>query len=150
MVPYKTFPAAAATLIGADTTKLAEATPFVMVSLVIGAFSPGPTLDITTLTLASFTGSTPLHAGSAATQVYRDPLTGNQVMQVREPAGGWHWQASVAPSPAQTVYGYILTNAAGDTLIASETLADPVTIVAVGDGVDIPQIKIALVPNAFV
>jgi hypothetical protein len=35
--------------------------------------------------------TTALLQTAAATEVFMDPASGNQVIQVSEPAGGWHW-----------------------------------------------------------
>lgn len=150
MIPSRTWLNAVAALIGADTNYLAQPTTFVLVTLLKAAFTPGPDLDIATLVPADFTGSAAKHAASAATQVFRDNLTGNQILQVNEPAGGWHWQASVAPAPAQVIYGYMLTTSDGATLIASERFETNVNINAVGDGVDIGEVRIILPPDSFI
>lgn len=128
-------------LMGADTTYLAEATPFVAVALVKMPFSPGPYLTFDDLTFADFDGSDPLHAVSAATQVFTDPANGEQIMQVQEHAGGWHWVVTGDTNLNQVIYGYALLNADGDALIAADLFDLPITLNAIGQGVDVPQVR---------
>lgn len=129
------------TLMGADTAWLADATPFVEVHLAQNAFTPGPTLALGDLTEATFTGATALHAASAATQVFKDPANGNQIMQVREPAGGWHWVTTDAVNLPQTIYGYYLTTGDGDPLIAAALFDTPIVLSATGQAIDIGQVR---------
>ncbi len=129
---------------GADVTWLAEPTTFVAVHLAKNNFTPSPTLAITDLEEADFNSYAALHAASAATQVFNDPGSGNQIVQVREPAGGWHWQTGSSASLPQTIYGFYLTSSDGDTLIGSERFPTPFVLTDTGDGVDIAEVRFAI------
>lgn len=143
MTPVKAFVDAIAEAIGADVAFLAEATPFVRVSLVAAAFTPTPNLLMGDLTLATRTGLEPLHAASAATQVGTDSATGEKIIQCRAPAGDWHWETTDDTEDAETIYGYALSDAAGANLIATALLDTPVLFHALTDGeqLDIDQVR---------
>lgn len=133
-------------LIGADTGGLAEATPFVAVRLAKTAFTEDVALVIGDMDEADFDGYAELHAASAATQVFLDPVTGLWTLQVREPAGGWHWVTSGVTNLPQTIYGFYLTDAAGTLLLGVHRFAseDEVLLQIVGQGVDVPNARFAL------
>lgn len=133
-----------ANALGADTTSLAAPTTFVALHLAQEPFVPSPQLVVGDLTEATFTGSGALHAASAATQVFTDPTAGNVILQINEPAGGWHWVTGDAVALPQTIYGFYLTNAAGSTLWASELLDEPVELSGAGQAIDIPQARLNL------
>ena len=127
----------AADLLATDTTTLAEATPFLFVKLVINPFTPGPTLTIGALTFATFTGSAGKHANSATNVVGIDPATGNYIITIPDPVGGWNWVCTVAPAAPETVYGWAVLDAAGAVLWKAELLDAPVEISQVGHQVNI-------------
>jgi len=131
-------------LLGADTVSLAEPTTFVKVHLAKEAFTPSLALDVADLTEADFTGYAAKAASDAATQVFFDPETSEQIMQVKEPAGGWHWVTGGGFVGPQTIYGYYLTDTAGTTLWASELLETPVVLNTAGQGVDVDQVRVTL------
>lgn len=134
-------------LLAADTAGLANATAN-KVSLVVSSFVPSQTLDLDALTLASFTGSTALAAGTGTQQVFLDPVTNQWQIQIKEPAGGWNWICSVTPDPVQTVYGWVLTNGAIDTLLASGVLTSPIPISVAGQGLSLPYLRFGFLANS--
>jgi len=131
-------------LLGADTVSLAEPTTFVKVHLAMEPFTPSLGLSVGDLVEATFTGYAEKSASDAATQVFKDPNSGEQVMQVKEPAGGWHWQTGGGFVGPQTIYGYYLTDMAGTILWASELLPEPVVLITAGQGVDVDQVRVKL------
>ncbi len=149
MVPSRGFLASIATVVGAAAGYLAELTPFVLVTLIKASFTPGLDLDPATVTPADFTGSAAKHAASASTQVYLDSTTGEYIMQVNEPAGGWHWQATNTTNLPQVIYGYMVTSADGSTLIGSELFDEPKSVGLVGHGVDIGRVRFRLANGAI-
>jgi len=149
VIPVKDFITAAGVAIGADTSWLAQPTTFVAVALIKLPFTPSPARVLGDLTLADFTGSTPLHAASAATQVTSDPFSGSVVLQVREPAGGWHWVTGDAVNLPQTIYGYALLSSDLATLIATAALNTPIPLTGAGQGIDIGQVRVVLAQGGF-
>lgn len=135
-----------APLLGADTGVLAEATPFVQVFLIKEAFTEDVALVMGDLVEADFDGYAALHAASAATQVFIDPVTGKWTLQVREPAGGWHWATSGLTNLPQTIYGFGLADAAGTVLWGVHRFAsdEEVLLQIVGQGVDVANARFAL------
>lgn len=141
--------AAVAAWLAAEGSPVAPAADALHVHLIKGAFAPGLGTSFGTLTPAAFTGSAAKSAGISDQTSYVDPLTGNRVVQLLEPAGGWHWQATVAPSPAEVIYGYCVTDNANAVTYGSELFPSPVTIGAIGDGLNIPEIQLILPPGFF-
>ena len=133
------------TTLAADPTTLAPAGAGNKVSLVKAPFTPNENHVVADFTLADFTGSAALVAGNGAQPVGNDPLTAQQEIDIKEPAGGWRWQCTVAPTPAQTIYGYILTDNAGAVLLGMGLLDVPITVTAIGDFVEIGSIKLIFV-----
>jgi len=140
----------AAALLGADTTTLAEATPFVAVSLIKEPFTPSRTLTWADVVEADFDGYAELHAASAATQVFTDPATSDNVMQARDPAGGWHWVTTGLTNLPQTIYGYVLTDSAQTDVYASALFDVPVVLNAVGQAVDVGQVNVRIPVGSLV
>lgn len=78
-------------------------------------------------------------AATAAAAVFTDPLTGNLIIRIPDPAGGWAF-ASTGTPPAnvpQTIYGAYVTDAAGAILLGAVKFADPITITAAGQIIDV-------------
>lgn len=134
------------TLIAGDTANLAAAAAK-HVHLITSPFTPGPLTDFTGLTEATFTGSTALNAASGAQQSFRDAASGQLVVQLIEPVGGWHWKCTVAPGSPEVIVGYCVTDV-GDTITyGSALLTTPVTIANVLDSVDLAQVRFTVVPS---
>lgn len=136
-------------LLAADTDTLAQAADALKVKLVVSNFTPSKTLDIDSVTLATFTGSTPKTVALDEQQVGYDPVSQRRFIQLIPPVGGWYWEASADIDPPQRVYGYIVTNNAGDELIGSDLLEESVLISAAEDSVEIPNIRLYLPADAF-
>jgi hypothetical protein len=133
-----------ATLLAADTTTLNQAANALKVHLIVAPFVPGPQLDVTTLTEATFAGYAAVNVTLGAQTVYNDPVSGRRIIELVAPAGGWQFTATGAVSPAQTVYGYVLTDK--NTLITygGGLLPTPVVIQNTGDGVNLGAIGFSL------
>lgn len=148
MMPSKALEAAIAAAIAADTATLAEATPFVSVLLIKAAFTPSPELVIGDLSEANFDGYATLHAASAATQVFTDPETGERIIQVREPAGGWHWETTGTTGLPQSIHGFALAKADKSVLYGTEAFDEPIVLNGTDQGVDVDQVRFRL-PSGF-
>lgn len=136
-------------LLAADTATLSQAVNANSVSLVISDFTPSPTLTIGSLTLATFTGSTPLLIELNDQQVGFDPDLMMWFIELVPPVGGWYWECTVAPAAPETVFGGIVRNAAGAVLYASFLKDTPTIIQDVGDSVAFDQLRLYLSPDAF-
>lgn len=139
----------AAVLLAQDTTTLAPAALNVKVHLANAPFTPSNTLVIGSFTEANFSGYAALLAGTGNQQEFVDPASANRIIQLNEPAGGWHWQSTGVANLPQTIYGYYITDNASAVVYGSALLPAAVTITASGQGVDIPQVRFALIPTAL-
>jgi len=126
----------------ADTAYLAAATAMHL-HLAQNAFTPGLELVLGDLTEATFTGSAALNAGTGAQPVGFDVATGFEIILVKEPAGGWTWTCTVAPTPEETIYGWYLTDTADAVLLGSGLLDNPLTINTVGQTLHVPRVTLS-------
>lgn len=131
-------------LLAADPATLAPVANGVKVHLIAAAFVPADNTDFTTLTEATFTGSAAKTAGVGTQQSFFDAATNSNVIQLLEPAGGWHWQATVAPATPETIYGWCVTDNASADTYGSELFDTPPVITAIGDAVDIPYARYSI------
>jgi hypothetical protein len=139
-----------ATLLAADATTLAAATAL-KIHLAMASFTPSATLVIANVTEATFTGYAALNAGIGTQQEFVDPVTGNRIIQILDPAGGLHWATTGATGLPMTIYGWYLTDNGNTTIYMSSLLpGGPVTLTASGQGIDVPTVRIGLLPGAWV
>jgi len=131
-------------LLAADTDTWVNITGQPTVALVAETFTPSEDLVTADLTLATFTGSTPL-AGDTTQEAGVDPATGEQVITVIAPAGGWRFECTVAPGSPETIFGFALRQSSTAALLGTALLATPVTITNVGDFIDLGAIEFRLV-----
>jgi len=148
VVPTQAFLDAVAAAIEAATTTLS---PVALIEAVLfkAPFVPGPGLLIGGLTVADFDGYAPLAVDATGAQLFKDPSTGEWILQLEEPAGGWHWQTTGLTSLPQTIYGYGITDSTGAVLHGTALLDTPVVLSAVAQGVDIGQVRFRLGSNAL-
>jgi hypothetical protein len=128
-------------LLGSDTITLALAANL-KVGLVKGSFTPGATLVYADVTLATFTGSTPLIPTPGTQPESVDPDNGDAIIDLVAPAGGWRWECTVDPSPAEQITGFIVYTTVGPTLYAAELLPDPITISAANQAIVLPRVAL--------
>lgn len=145
MLPMVDLRLALGDTLAADTTTLAPAVNGNKVALIAAAFTPNEDLVVGDLTFATFTGSTPLVCGTGTQPVGIDPNTGQQVISIKEPAGGFRWECTADPSPAENIFGFALTDNAGATLFAVEAFDAPITISASGQFIEIPFARLTFV-----
>jgi len=137
-----------ATLLAADTTTLAQV-GLVNLHLAKEPFTEGPDLLLGDLTEADFDGYAPLAVDSATAQVFTDPTSGDTVIQLDEPAGGWSWETTGTTDLPQTIYGFALTDTAGAVVHGSQLLDTPVVLDGTGQGFNIPNINFRLNAGAM-
>lgn len=85
-------------LIAADTGTLAAASAM-HVHLAAANFNPTLDLALGTLVEATFTGSAALNCGTGTQPTYYDMVEGFRVVELKEPAGGFHWTCTATPVP---------------------------------------------------
>lgn len=106
-----------------------------VIALITNNFAPARGLVVGDLTLAAFTGSTPLEVTAGTQQVGRDSLANLWFIELIPPVGGWYWECSVAPVAPVQVYGFALLDSTLAALYGAQLLPAPVTIAAVSDTV---------------
>jgi hypothetical protein len=149
MRPTQVMLDAVATEIATDTAVLANAL-FLQVFLVKAPFVPGPGLTVGSLTPADFAGSTPKANTSATMLKFTDPATGEWIVEVPPPVGGWHWQTtSGVTNLPQTIYGYGCMDNTGAILYGTDLLPVPQLLNANAQGIDIPAVRFRLNQSAL-
>lgn len=134
-------------LLAADAATLAPAVNANHVHLIKIPFTP-ETYTFNPADVATYTGSAAKSAGTGAQQSFKDPVTGNEIVQLLEPAGGWTWKCTVAPGAPETIYGVCVTDNADAVTLGSGLLEEgPVTIAAVNDAVVVGDIQLQLPPG---
>lgn len=144
MIPTQRLLDSIGTLLAADVNGFADPTTFLKVYLAKAAFTPGASLVLGDLTAADFDGSTPKHAANATPDLFKDPVTGEQIINAQEPVGGWHWQTTGVTNLPQTVYGYYVTDHTGANLLGAGLLPYPLLLTATGQGLDVPEVGIRI------
>lgn len=148
MLPVKSVRQQLGALLSADATTLAPAVNANEIALVVAPFTPNENLVIANLTLASgttFTGGGAINVPLGAQGVGNDPVTGDQIVTILAPAGGWRWVCTAAPAGPVTVYGFCLATKTAAALLASQLLPTPIVIQNVNDQIDLGDIQIVFV-----
>jgi len=132
-------------LLAADATTLAPASLANKIGLVINNFALTENLHAADLTLASTNGLSPLAGVTGAQVVGLDPVTLQQKIVIKPPAGGFQWLTSGSFSGAITIYGYALLDTTLATLLAAALLPAPITVNAAGFLIDIDPVELTIV-----
>lgn len=117
------------------------------VALVKAAFTPSPTLDPATLTLADFTGSGAIVFASSL--AYVDPVAGFQEVRLNPPVGGFKWSPTNATNLPQQIFGFVVTDTTGATLVGAGLLDEPVTLTAAGQIIDLETLRFRMPVNVM-
>lgn len=149
MLPIKDLRLSIGDALAADTAFLAPVAAN-KVALVISEFTPNENLVLADLTLADFDGSTPLAAGTGTQQVGVDPVTGDQLVTIKEPAGGWRWITTGLTNLPQVVWGYALVDNGVASLIGAELLPQPLSLTIVGLEVNLGRVQLRLSQTPFI
>lgn len=144
MRPVKSVRTQLGELLAADATTLAPALAANKIALIAAPYVFDENMVIGDLTLATFTGSTPKSGATGTQQAGLDPATGDQLVTITPPAGGWRWECTAAPATPETIYGAALTNDAGTTLLGVMTLLDAITVAGVGDEVNLGKVDMRI------
>lgn len=107
-------------------------------------FVPTPGVSFVNDDAASFDGSEPLSATAAARWVGTDPATGENLLVIDPPAGGWRWYVGGTTDLPQTIYGVALgdssTSLTAGAIYGSALLEEPVELTANGDSFAVDDI----------
>jgi len=147
MLPIKAVRLQLGELIAADATTLAPPALANIVRLVMAAFAAEENLVVADLTFATFDGSTALAAGLGTQQVGIDPVTLEQIVTIKEPAGGWRFEVTGATNLPQTIFGYALLTDGSAALLAVNQFLEPITLSAIGEEINLGTLKFTIVPQ---
>lgn len=89
MLGTDTLSSRVAALLGADTVSLANPTR-VEAILIAAPFTPSPTLTPADITEATFAGYAPIACDTVSLSVALDPATGDWVIRLPDPVGGFN------------------------------------------------------------
>jgi hypothetical protein len=146
MLPMEAVRLQIGNLLAADTTTLAPVAAN-KIALIKAPFTLSETLVLAGLTLADFNGSTPIAGAAGAQLVGIDPATQDQVITIKDPAGGYRWITGSLLNLPQTIYGFALIDNAGATLLGVELLPTPLALQAIGQFIDIGPVAMNIVQN---
>jgi hypothetical protein len=138
MIPTSEIQLQIAKLLAEDTTTLA-AVAVLHLHLAKSPFTPNPGLDIGTLTEADFDGYGPIDVVAGSQLFFTDPATGLVTVELKSPAGGWHFACTGVTNLPQTIYGFYVTDNADAVLYGAQLLDTPITISASGQAFDVPN-----------
>ena len=145
MLPMRPLRLALGSLLAADTAYLAPASTPNKIALINAPFTPNETMTASSLSFATFTGSTPIAGTAGAQGVGNNPLIGSQQITILAPAGGWRWTCTAAPGSPDIIYGFALLDTTLATLLGVQLLPQAISIQSVGDEVDLGAILITFV-----
>lgn len=132
-------------LVAADSAILAPAANANKVALIKEAFVPEEGMVAANVTVADFDGSTAL-VGVVGTQFCGiDPVTNDQIVTIKPPAGGYRWETTGDTNLPQTIFGYGLFSNDMATLIGLALLDNPITLTDAGQEITLPSVDITIV-----
>lgn len=136
-------------LLAADPTTLAPAGSANKIALIMAPFTLTEDLVVGDLTLATFATSTPIAGATGAQGVSLDPATGDQVITVLDPVGGYRYVVTATTNLPQAIYGCALLDTTLANLLAVALFATPVNLTTVGQAIDLGPLVIDLLQNPF-
>lgn len=135
-------------LLAADTTTLAPAADPPAVMLVKDVFTPSLTLIPADLVEADFDGYAQIAAPVGAQQQTLDPNTGDSLVRMKPPAGGWFWETTGITNLPQTIYGFALINDAQTAIYGSELFDEPFVLTATNQQILIDNVIFRMLLNS--
>lgn len=135
------------TFLATEASLLAPLADPVVIHLAKAAFTPSMSMLPGDFIEADFDGYLPLEGVVGAQLAFLDPATLRRVVQLKDPAGGWHWESTGVTNLPQDIFGYWLSSNDGLTVYASQLLDTPVTISGSGQGLDVGLSRFTFLPN---
>lgn len=123
------------------TSDLKQVADNLRVYLVNQVFTPEQVLLFGDVTTATFTGGAFKMAELGNPDVYTDPTTGIQYLQLKDPVGGWSWICTAAPVAPESIYGFIVTTKDTLKVLGAFRFVVTVVITLVGDAVHLGQVR---------
>jgi len=142
MIPSTAFLQQAATAVAVTVPPWGAAA--YKIGLIKDAFTPSPSLVKADVVMADFTDSDPKDLNETTAKFGIDPITGDWLLVLTPPAGGWIWATPDTVNLPQTIYGWCLLNTAGTVLLGSDLIDPPVAVTAALDVVDLGSLVMRL------
>lgn len=136
-------------LLGADTITFAGT---LSVGLIKTPFSPSLNMSFVAGDEANFTGYAFKTLTAATRPTANDPATGDRLLTITPPVGGFVWETTGTTNLPQTIYGYYVgadTIGIGGTLLGAALLDAPVVLTATDQQVQIPDPQLRVNPAAI-
>jgi len=127
---------AAMTRLASDTATLAPAADPNHLCLVMSEFTPSEDLVVADVDLATFDGGDPIEVELGTQPSGFEPGTDDSSIDISPPVGGFRWETTGITNLPQTIYGYVLTNEAETTILASAIFDTPFVLTGVNQVVD--------------
>jgi hypothetical protein len=115
------------------------------IALIGADFTPSEDLVTSDLTLVSGNGLSPIPGVSGAQLGGISPITQEQVITIKAPAGGWRWLTTTPFVGPVNVFGFALTKTAGGLLLAVQKFDAPIAFTAAGQFLDLGDVEITFV-----
>lgn len=146
MKPTRALANTLSTLLAADTTTLANAVG-PKVGVIVADFTPSIDRVMADLTISAAASLAPIAVVFGVQNESIDPVTGELIVELRAPAGGFRWETTGGFVGPVTVYGFAVGNNAMTNLYATEKLAAPVTLLVDNQSVNAPPLQLRIDPT---
>lgn len=146
MKPVRSLSNQLSTLLAANTATIGAAAAN-KVGLIVAPFVPAVELVLADLMLSADTGLVPL-AGVAGAQFESvDPVTGELIVEVKPPAGGFRWETPVGFTGPVTVFGFALVDNGAANLWGTELLQPPILLTGPNESIIAPPLQFRIDPT---
>lgn len=149
MVPTNLIIADVPALLAADTSTLAPASNPPSVTLVAGPFTPSPATIPGDLVAPTFDGYAAIACAVGAQLTGQDPFTLSYFTEMKIPTGGWRWAVTGTTNLPQTIYGVALVNHGSTVVYGSAVFPTPIVLNAVGQVIEVPNLRFTFNSNAI-
>lgn len=133
--------------LASDAATLGHATLPCKVALIENDFAEGNHLLASDLTKCAVAGLTPITCVTGTQNESIDPLTGELVVSMKVPAGGWRWECTDAVGLPKDIFGYALFDNAGTALYGATRFPQKRVISAVGHEVTTEEVAFRIDPT---
>lgn len=128
MIPVKALANQLSTLLAADASTLAPPALANKVGLVVANFTPTPATVYGDLVISAAASLTPIAVPVGAQAESVDPVTGEYVVEIIPPLGGYRWETPPGFTGPVTVYGFALFDNGAANLWGSVKIDTPILL----------------------
>jgi hypothetical protein len=130
-----------ALLLSQDTATIAPAANPPKLHLAKAPFVPNQDRVPADFTEADFGGYAAIAAIVGNQNPLIDPLTGERMVEMKIPAGGWRFTCTGLANTPQTIYGAYLMDNGGTVIFGSALLPAPLTIDTIAQVVEVDSVR---------